>query len=70
MNCYECPKPEPAVAVCHFCGAGLCRGHVRSQPDEVHELTGTGPTYTASGRRMTCAVCAMAQQVVSDTQSY
>ncbi|MFJ6998062.1 DUF2180 family protein [Streptomyces sp. NPDC003090] len=37
MNCYECDRPNPAVAVCRFCGAGLCRDHVRVRGETVRE---------------------------------
>lgn len=69
MNCYDCAHPEPAVAVCHFCGAGVCREHLRVQENEVHDLAGTGPSHAATGRRMTCGVCAGAQRVASAAAS-
>ncbi|MCP9956447.1 DUF2180 family protein [Streptomyces sudanensis] len=58
MNCYECARPAPAVAVCHLCGAGLCRDHVRVRVEEVHRAAGPGPSRSAHGRRMLCGVCA------------
>ncbi|MEU3449137.1 DUF2180 family protein [Streptomyces thermolilacinus] len=58
MNCYECDRPNPAVAVCRFCGAGLCRDHVRVRGEELHETVGPGPSQSVRGRRMLCGVCA------------
>lgn len=57
MNCYECARPNPAVAVCRSCGAGLCRDHVRVRGEELHEIVGPGPSRTARGRRLLCGVC-------------
>ncbi|CAL9589310.1 DUF2180 family protein [Streptomyces sp. enrichment culture] len=57
MNCYECDRPNPAVAVCRFCGAGLCRDHVRVRGEELHETVGPGPSQSVRGRRMLCGVC-------------
>ncbi|MEV5446909.1 DUF2180 family protein [Streptomyces sp. NPDC052644] len=58
MNCYECDRPNPAVAVCRFCGAGLCRDHVRVRGETVREPVGSGPSQPVRGRRMLCGVCA------------
>ncbi|GGQ19705.1 DUF2180 family protein [Streptomyces roseolilacinus] len=57
MNCYECARPNPAVAVCRSCGAGLCRDHVRVRGEELHETVGPGPSQPVRGRRMLCGVC-------------
>ncbi|WP_262386999.1 DUF2180 family protein [Streptomyces sp. TRM49041] len=66
VNCYECTQPNTAVAVCHFCGAGLCRDHVHVRGEEVHELAGTAPTHAGRGRRMLCRICVGVPHVASE----
>ncbi|RFU84557.1 DUF2180 family protein [Streptomyces triticagri] len=65
MNCYDCHRAgtvTPAVAVCTYCGAGVCPGHLHEGPREVHEVTGTGTAARPDpARRLTCKLCHAAE---------
>ncbi|AXK36307.1 DUF2180 family protein [Streptomyces armeniacus] len=64
MNCFDCPpdRERTAVAVCHRCGAGLCRDHAHTGVETVHAVHGTGrATHTPSARRLSCGTCREAE---------
>lgn len=61
MNCYDCDPGEqagPAIGVCHECGAGLCREHVRVTQDVVHGNASPGlVTRPRNARVLACTMC-------------
>jgi hypothetical protein len=61
VNCYDChSKAEPAVAICHLCGKGLCREHAVRQERKVfqHVPSGMAPQVRTLDRRLPRMVCA------------
>lgn len=62
MNCFDCAATDttqPAVAICHDCGAGICADHAVTQ---VRRLTRTGGLGMAipvepPARTIRCRTC-------------
>ncbi|POX58765.1 hypothetical protein C3492_35890 [Streptomyces sp. Ru62] len=74
MNCFDCTRayqagttnisPDPAVAACARCGAGVCGRHAHVTPDPLALASGSG-TASPSARRITCDVCHPAESAAA-----
>ena len=67
MICYECSlagNRSDAVALCHFCSAGLCVEHANLVAEEIqaHEVVVKTVALPRKARRMFCSVCREAME--------
>ena len=62
MNCLECSmedKQEPAIGICHSCGAGLCRQHAILVERQIEMMVPVCKRVSLprSARGLLCATC-------------
>jgi hypothetical protein len=63
MNCYDCSRaghPQPAVAVCAACGAGVCLDCARIGHQTMHRMAGlvSAEVSDIETRVVNCPSCA------------
>jgi hypothetical protein len=65
MNCYDCHQSgtrNPAIAVCHDCGSGVCADHAveTRYTHTVVTATSTRTPVDPPQRRIRCQTCVVA----------
>ena len=75
MNCYDCViknTTQPAIAICHDCGAGICTDHANTETKYLTTMVPLGMPVAVEppGRIIRCNTCANANNAVTSAASY
>ncbi len=72
MNCFDCAtidSTQPAVAICHDCGAGVCADHAVSEAKRLTRTGGLGMAIPVEppARTIRCRTCDDALRALRNT---
>jgi len=75
VNCWKCDdhgETRPALAVCSFCGRGVCREHASTMPTFIAMFVGANntPKGLAVANVIWCGICEPQPDPISMPELY